>query len=162
MGRVFILSVVLMSCVSREVANPNPASNTCTLETKLVPGVPGSPGHLMVSELNPNGVSELASLMRNMVADLTQMKERLGHHLRASDTPMWPRHRQIRCAWPTDPSDRTPAFDAMAQGYLERVKTLDAAPKDIDAYRAVVAGCRACHEQTCAGPLEVIAGLDLP
>lgn len=31
----------------------------CTLETPLIPGVPGSPGHLLPSDRNPNGDSEL-------------------------------------------------------------------------------------------------------
>jgi hypothetical protein len=134
----------------------------CTLETPLQPGVPGSPGHLIPSERNPNGASELATLMRTMVADLEQTKASLEQG-RAPPQPLWRRHRKMRCAWPTDASDRNASFDAMAITYLAQVKALDERPPDARAaFGGVLAACEACHEHTCPGPIAVINTLKLP
>ena len=138
-----------------------PKLEDCTLETPLVPGVPGSPGHLIPSDINPNGASELATLMRSMVADLDASRAAVARG--ETPAPMWPRHRRIRCAWPTAASDRNATFDGMAMAYLATVQALDAKPKDPKAaHNAVVDACRACHENTCAGPIERIVQLRLP
>ena len=65
---------------SQSQSQPQPQSQSqddCTLDTPLIPGVPGSPGHLLPSEINPNGVSELAALMRTMQRDLAEAGERI-------------------------------------------------------------------------------------
>jgi hypothetical protein len=138
---------------------PKPAApeETCTLETKLTPGVPGSPGHLITSAINPNGASELATLMRRFVADWRGVQGALREH-----QPL-PRgfaavHARVRCSWPTTPSDRDAAFDGLAVHYLGAVRAYDAAPS-AQSFNQVVASCRACHEQTCGGPLVVIDSL---
>lgn len=125
-----------------------------------MPGVPGSPGHLIRSDRNPNGQSELAAHMRTMQADLQGAREaiRRGEHPPA----LRERHRRIRCAWPTNPSDRDARFDGFAQGYLAAVAALDAAPAPgAAAYERVLDACRACHEQTCSGVLVAIEALRL-
>jgi hypothetical protein len=161
--------IVLCGCPKKDPPPPpvEPAKpvaraveDDCTFDTKLVPGVPGSPGHLIASERNPNGDSELAAHMRTMVDDLKDARAKVlaGQPV----APLKAKHRKIRCAWPTSLSDRTPAFDAMAQAYLVKVAELDAKPADVKAaYTGVVAACRACHEQTCDGPIAVIDGLGL-
>lgn len=170
MSRPLVLLAVLAfsACPKKETpppppapaAQPAPVVDDCTFDTKLVEGVPGSPGHLIASERNPNGASELATHMRTMVDDLKDARTKLlaGEPV----PPLKQKHRKIRCAWPTALSDRTPAFDAMAQAYLAKVAELDAKPADAKAaYTGVVAACRACHEQTCDGPIAVIDGLGL-
>jgi hypothetical protein len=135
-----------------------PKLEDCTLETPLVPGVPGSPGHLIPSDINPNGASELATLMRTMVKDLDASRAAVEQG--QAPAPMWTRHRKIRCAWPTAASDRNAAFDGMALAYLATVQALDAKPKDLKAaHNAVIDACRACHENTCSGPIERIVQL---
>lgn len=137
-------------------AGPQTAGD-CTATTPLVAGAPGSPGHRIPSELHPEGASELAALMRAMEADLKAARASLARG--ESAPPLYEKHRRIRCAWPTSPADREGAFDALAQGYLERVRAFDAAPAREDSYRAVLGGCRACHEQSCPGPLAAIDAL---
>lgn len=127
----------------------------CTFETPLIAGAPGSPGHLLASDINPAGASELAALMRTMVSDWQKTRAALGA---ASMAPLHPAHAKMRCAWPTDPSDRTASFDAMAQVYLTQVRAFDDAPTP-QRYDAVISACASCHENTCPGPLEVIEGL---
>lgn len=158
-------SLLLLGCPSKPAAPPAPpaapsvvAEPECTLETALVPGVPGSPGHLIASDINPNGASELAVLMRTMVADWRAVKTSLEGDGGAGTAKHLPTHRKLRCAWPTDPKDRDATFDGLATSYLAAVKAFDAAPSK-ETYGAVIAGCAACHEVTCGGPLEVIEGL---
>ncbi len=132
----------------------------CTGATPLREGVPGSPGHLVASPLNPNGMSELALLMRRMVSDLEAARDVIERG--GTPAPVGDGFRRIRCAWPTEPGMRTPEFDPLAVGYLRRVAEMDADPAHARArYTAVLAGCRACHEATCDGPLSVIDGLAL-
>lgn len=156
--------VVFCGCPKKETA-PSvpvaaPSEPECTFETKLVPGVPGSPGHLIPSERNPNGASELATHMRLMVDDLKAARAMVEKG--EAPAPLFSRHKKLRCAWPTDPKDRNEAFDAMAQNYLAAVRALDAKPADLKpAYSAVVKACRSCHEATCDGPIAVIDQLAL-
>jgi hypothetical protein len=123
--------------------------------------VPGSPGNPIRSERNPNGQSELAAHMRKMQADLQAAREAVqrGEH----PAQLRDRHRRIRCAWPTTPSDRDERFDGFAQSYLASVAALDAAPAAgaAVAYERVLDACRACHEQTCSGVLVAIEALRL-
>ena len=167
-----LLLCFLVACTSR-TAQPTPsppsgaqgelalpvASEACTLETPLVEGVPGSPGHLLPSAINPNGQSELAALMRTMLDDLKQA--RVAIEGGAGIAPMLARHSKIRCAWPTTPSERNQRFDVMAQSYLMVVEALEKAPKAgaRAAFNDAVDGCRGCHEKTCSGVLVALEGL---
>lgn len=153
-------------------ARPVPdAAVACTLETPLVPGVPGSPGHLIPSDINPNGQSELAHLMRTMQTDLKAARaliaKREAPRLLIGQGqkvgPLAGRFARIRCSWPTAPADRDARFDANAQLYLQAVAELDAAPVQdaAPAYDRVLTACRACHEQSCTGAIPAIEALRL-
>lgn len=140
----------LNDLANEPVKPPEPA---CTGETKLVEGVPGSPGHLLPSSINPNGASELATLMRRFVADWKAARQTL--EAGGNVAPRFPSHAKLRCAWPTDPADRNAQFDTLAVGYLDAVKRFDESPGQ-RSYEGVINACAACHEVTCGGPLEVI------
>jgi hypothetical protein len=133
----------------------------CSLATPLEPGVPGSPGHLMPSERNPNGQSELSALMRSMQSELKVAREVVARGEKVG--PFLPRWRKIRCAWPTHPAERNEQFDAFARSYLLAVEKLDsAAPAQVGpAYDGVLNACRACHEQSCSGAIVAIEALRL-
>lgn len=149
--------MVLLGCTrAAVVVDAGPPPDECTLTTVLEPGVPGSPGHLIASERNPNGASELATLMRTFVDDWKAA--RVALEADAGVSARLPTHRKLRCAWPTDAADRNPVFDGFAVGYLEKVKAFDARPSR-EKYEGVLDGCKACHEVSCGGPLEVIEGL---
>ena len=155
-----VLPVLLLALAACATRAPVPAAADCSLETPLTPGVPGSPGHLLPSDINPNGASELASRMRGMVKDWTAAREALDAGRPAPGMPYFPSHRLIRCSWPTAAEDRNPAYDGMAQAYLAQVRAFDAAPS-VQTFNAALSGCAACHEATCGGPLTVIEGLKL-
>lgn len=138
------------------------AAPDCTLATQLVPGIPGSPGHLIPSARNPNGQSELAAHMRMMEADLSTARTAIQKG--AAISPLLARHSKIRCAWPTRAEDRDEAFDASARRYLDAVAALERAEpsKAAAAYGSVLGACRACHEHTCSGAIVAIEALALP
>ena len=139
-----------------------PAPGACTLATPLVAGIPGSPGHLMPSTRNPNGQSELSGVMRTMQADLAAARTAITGQ--APLVPMRARHEKLRCAWPTNPSDRDAQFDANARVYLDAVAALEsAAPASrAPAFDGVLNACKACHELTCSGAIVAIEALRLP
>jgi hypothetical protein len=167
-----LLPFVLLGCAQESTVTPKAESSAtgatdasassaaavaedadCNLSTKLVPGVPGSPGHLVKSSRNPNGDSELSVLMRQFVDDLREVRPMLeaGQKVKA----LLPVHRKMRCAWPTKPEERNQQFDLRAQAYLGAVAAFDQAPGK-DTYNAIIAGCIACHSVSCGGPLEFI------
>jgi cytochrome c553 len=149
-----LLCSLLLSACARVSAK----EGDCTFDTPLVKGVPGSPGHMIASERNPNGASELATLMRQMVSDLEAARADLNQR-----PALWPRHRRLRCAWPTEPSDRNKTFDALAVQYLAQLQAFDTERENPQAaYQRVVDACVACHEQSCDGPLERILKLRAP
>ena len=148
--------MMVLACPRSAPIDAGPPADECSLATKLAPGVPGSPGHLVASERNPNGASELATLMRSFVDDWKDARAKLEAD--AGVSARMPTHRKIRCTWPTDAADRNPLFDGFAVGYLEKVKAFDARPSR-ETYEGVLDGCKACHEVSCGGPLEVIEGL---
>lgn len=163
MTRTLLLSAALvLSACPKPAAPPPPPPppaapvDDCTFETKLVEGVPGSPGHLIASERNPNGASELATLMRRFVDDWKAA--RIALEADAGVPAYLPAHRRIRCSWPTDAADRNVTFDGYAQNYVKAVKAFDAAPSRAT-YEGALDACKACHEVSCGGPLEVIEGL---
>jgi hypothetical protein len=125
----------------------------CNLSTPLVPGIPGSPGHLIKSPRNPNGDSELSVLMRQFVDDLREVRTQAeaGQPVKK----LLPVHRKMRCAWPTKPEERNEQYDGRAQGYLAAVRTFDGQPNQAN-YNAIIAGCIACHSVSCGGPLDFI------
>jgi hypothetical protein len=132
----------------------------CSLSTPLVPGVPGSPGHLIPSERNPNGDSELSALMRRMQSDVEAARATV---LKGEmPMPIGPAHRRIRCSWTTEPKDRDAAFDALAVSYLAAVKTFDTSSDKKAGLAGIVTACKACHEKSCPGPLAAIEKLQLP
>jgi cytochrome c553 len=166
--RLLLLPLLLLSCTKVALPPPPPpdlmpvAPPECTLDTPLVPGVPGSPYHLVPSSRNPNGASELALHMRAMEGELSAVRTALST---GAVRPMLrPRFAKIRCAWPTTPADRNPQFDRDALSYLEAVSQLDAAPPATAAaaYTGVLAACRACHERSCSGAIVAIEALKLP
>lgn len=171
-ARALLLASLALSCGSAKPTSPpaaeSPASAPasavaeCTLETPLVPGVPGSPGHLLPSDINPNGASELAALMRVMQKDLAEARDTLGAG--GATRPLRSAHARLRCAWPTDPNDRNPTYDAFSQAYLAAVSSLDAASGDEAraAHDRVIDTCVACHQNTCQGPIPAIEALRFP
>lgn len=165
--RLLLLSTCLLAaaCAKEPAVAPAPQSSPqsspqspaedadCNLSTPLVPGIPGSPGHLIKSSRNPNGDSELAVLMRQFVDDLREARPLLeaGQPVKK----LFPTYRKMRAMWLTKPEERNAKFDGLAVGYLGLVKAYDGKPGK-DTYNGIIAGCISCHSQSCGGPLDFI------
>lgn len=137
---------MLMACGGPE-ARPEPAPTPPTGAT-ILPG-------------DPHRVSELAQLMRDMVAFADSTKRRLEHDedlmpkpavfanmLTAQSTPGMVDHR---------------VFDPFALAYLRQLDSLYAVPASgrQQAFDELIQYCAACHGSVCPGPLTRINKLHL-
>ena len=102
----------------------------------------------------PNYTSELAQSMRDLDAELLEIRELLvagegadGRHLT---------EYQFTSLEPTDSSMLVDGFQAMSMAFSHYVAEFNAAPT-AETYSAVVGGCEACHLRSCPGPLQRIA-----
>lgn len=152
------------SSVRKEQKPPPPSTSQaqqnaqCTINTPLIPGIPGSPTNLITSGINPNGDSELSHLMREMLSDLKRLRSEVVANRQLS--PLQSNHARIRCTWPNDPDVRSPLFDSLSATYLAALESLQKkpAPNRHD-FNAVVAGCLGCHNSFCPGPIHLIQNL---
>jgi len=129
----------------------SPGIAVCGEEPQLIEGVPGSPGKLIPSTINPNGQSQLAHLMRELLAELKANKKNAEEGKELQPLAM-EKHGQVRCAWPTVESMRTGAFEPMARQYIAAIETFNEGKKDGAAHNEVVSACITCHVATCDGP----------
>ena len=158
--------VVLFACAQAPSPHPaddfsslpvlQPLHEDCDFDAPLVPGIPGSPGHLIKSSRNPNGDSELSYVMRRMADDLAAARSAM----QSGGVPhaLLPIHRRIRCSWASKPEERNASFDGMARAYLASVQAFDQSPSK-GSYNAMVQGCVSCHSMTCRGPIDMIEQL---
>jgi len=132
-------------------ATENPIIEVCGESPSLKPGVPGSPGNLIESRINPNGQSELAHAMRVMLKELMENRDRLTKGEKASSASI-AIHGKIRCAWPTVESMRGGAYEPMARQYLGEVVRYNSSVKGKAEHNRLVDACITCHKHTCDGP----------
>lgn len=111
--------------------------------------------------LNPNGDSELALLMREMLDSAKSFKEMI----KAGKVPdKFPEaFLKIHTAKPTDNETKKSSFDGYADGYLSSLKNLASSGTSNAKlnYNAVVQACENCHSEHCPGPLSAIRKLKL-
>lgn len=111
--------------------------------------------------LNPNGDSELALLMRSMQADLEELKRAIksGEKMELTFDV-----NQILTAKATVAEDvDTPHYRALGRAFIAAYKAYENAPysERKTSYEVMVSACMACHEQTCPGPMRRIKNLYL-
>ena len=116
---------------------------------------------ISTNDLNPNGDSELAILMRAMTvatekntAFLREKKETENY----SDTL-----NSILTAKPSDLGLDKDIFDGFAKTYLAAIADFNNADvvNKIKAHNVIVQNCKSCHEQFCRGPLKRIAKMEI-
>lgn len=108
--------------------------------------------------------SELALLMRDMVAHVDSSKARMERS--AMPLPYPEQFEKIFTATPTDgklPIDKF-SFTAFADSYLERVRAFHGSPDEDRrmTFNAMVDACAACHQSACPGPLVKIRKMYSP
>jgi len=111
--------------------------------------------------LNPNGDSELALLMRDMMASSQSLKEKIKQGNLPDKFPE--EFLKIHTALPTDSETKKESFDGFANNYISNLQVLFNSPKEelLRNYNAVVSACASCHSQHCPGPLKAINKLKI-
>lgn len=111
--------------------------------------------------LNPNGDSELALLMRNMVHSSESLKELIKQGKLPDQFPE--AFLKIHTAKPTDSNTKKASFDGFASLYISNMQTLFKSPKEqlTANYNAVISACVSCHTEHCPGPLKAIKKLSI-
>lgn len=133
--------------------------HSCTLDNR-VEDQPAKTDHSV--QLNPNGDSELAKLMREMAVFMESTKERLLKNdslLKFPDT-----FSQIHTAQRTPGMADENTMRLMGSTYLTSLQELyKAKPGDRkEHYSAAVHACITCHESVCPGPLKRIGTMQIP
>lgn len=107
----------------------------------------------------PNPTSALAQSMRDLDAELVEIRTRLME----GDDLVGARLTEYRLTElePTDSTMLVDGFQALSMAFERHVAEFNAAP-DAEKYSAVVGGCEACHMRSCPGPLDRIAKRQLP
>jgi hypothetical protein len=112
--------------------------------------------------LNPNGDSELALLMREMVVTTQSIKDSLEKN---AQLPSYPEKiGSIFFAKKTDTTLNKELFNGLAENYVRNIKYFYGAnqKEKVIAYNGMVNGCVTCHENFCGGPLKRIKKLIIP
>lgn len=111
--------------------------------------------------VNPNGDSELAVLMREMMSSASNLKEMIGKGNLPEKFPE--EFLKIHTAQPTDSETKKASFNDFANNYISNLQTLYSSPKgDLTKnYNAVINACASCHSQHCPGPLKAINKLKI-
>ena len=114
------------------------------------------------AQVNPNGDSELAVLMREMFEDGMDVKEAIEKgKLPKSHVEV----EKLLTAEATDPKQvAMPEYEAYARVYQANYQAMLDAETDQQretAYKSLVQTCISCHEATCPGPIVRIKKMEL-
>ncbi len=107
-----------------------------------------------LAPVQPNYTSELAQSMRDLDAELLEIRELLeaGEDVEGKRFTEY----QFTALEPTDSSMLVEGFQALSMAFAHHVAEFNAAPAE-ETYSSVVGGCEACHMRSCPGPLQRIA-----
>ncbi len=111
--------------------------------------------------LNPNGDSELALLMREMMKNSESLRTMVQEGKLPDELPA--EFLKIHTAKPTDSDTKKASFNAFADNYLSRLEKLYSSPKEQlnENYNSLIEACASCHSEHCPGPLKAINKLKL-
>ena len=114
-----------------------------------------------VKPLNPNGDSELALLMRDMMSSSQNLREMIKQGNLPKEFPE--AFLKIHTAKPTDSDTKKESFENFASNYITNLQALYSSPKEdlTKNYNAVINACASCHSQHCPGPLKAINKLKI-
>ncbi len=111
--------------------------------------------------VNPNGTSELASLMREMQIYSGAEREKV---IKGSlPSPMPDRFSSLKTAAISQGMEKSEMYDTFANLYMGSVKDYIGSDKKVrvEKYNNMIASCIACHSQHCPGPVPVIKKLTI-
>lgn len=124
-------------------------------ESEPAPEVAEPKKSTKANQVNPNGDSELALLMREMADELTNMKT----DIEAGKKPgSLSDYKTIHSAIPTKASMKENGYESFAQSFLHSIEELEKSGQSnqTNAFNGVIDACMNCHEVTCHGPMRRI------
>ena len=103
--------------------------------------------------------SEMSALMLEMYEANKKLKAQIINGEELSDFPQ--EFLKIHTANLTEPSDRTPEFNAYSDIYLSNLRFVYETDKDSLSYQfnQTINSCIACHQSSCPGPIPRIKKL---
>lgn len=118
-----------------------------------------SPAELGIKEINPNGESELALLMRAMFEEANTIKQQIanGEEIKTSLC-----HEQLLTAEATEPEKAaSEQYKAYAKAFIQTVDHLQTSDPEhqLAVYENLVNNCLSCHKAMCPGPVSKIEKL---
>ncbi len=117
---------------------------------------------LQVSAINPNGDSELALLMRNMLNNTDSLKQLIVNGEGNISDEFIAEIQRIHVAIPTDPTVKTAQFSAYTDLMISQAEELkNASDNKAEAFNSLVNRCVDCHQEVCPGPIKRIKKLTI-
>jgi cytochrome c553 len=120
------------------------------------------PAQVAVTDVNPNGSSELALLMREMHEAAVEAKAAIEQGMLPD---MQIDFSSLNTATPTKPTMVDfEGYEALSASYITAMKALDDATDSASAaqaHTAVINTCLSCHQISCQGPIPRIKKLQL-
>ena len=121
-----------------------------------------STSHLVVSDVNPNGDSELALLMRSLFIEADSFRLLIATGEGNINKEFVENIRKSHDAVPTKPSMKPAEFEAFNQLLLnDAIELLETDTVSIEKFNAMVDRCMDCHRSVCPGPTKRIKKLYL-
>jgi len=115
---------------------------------------------ITVSEINPNGDSELALLMRQMYVDADLIKQNIIDNKGNISEEFIKELEQVHSAIPTDEDVKTPEFEAFNKALILQAEALkNTTENKSEAFNQLVNRCIDCHGSFCPGPIKKIKKL---
>ncbi len=117
--------------------------------------------HIIPTQPNPNGDSELALLMREMFEDGLRIKEQIEN---GEKPEVLKKFEAIHTAQATEPEKAaSETYKNFAVSYLAAMERLqNATAEDVfDTYQGMVQSCMSCHQALCPRPMVRIKKLYL-
>ena len=116
--------------------------------------------HLVVSDVNPNGDSELALLMRALFKDADSFRVLIAHGEGNINKEFVEKIEQSHEAIPTQPEMKPAEFEAFNQLLLnEATEMMESDTVSVEKFNAMVDRCMDCHRSVCPGPTKRIKKL---
>jgi len=108
-------------------------------------------------ERNPNGVSELAAVMRVMESQTELWKTEIAED-KETLSAMPDAYNTLKTAKVTEPEMKNDNFNGFADNFLSFTNAFVKSPKEDrkTAFNAMVSACLTCHNQMCPGPVKRI------
>lgn len=143
-----LYTIALLLCLS--ACNSN-SEESCSKNT-----------HIEIADVNPNGDSELALLMRSLFDKTKSIKQGLKNGSDINVSEYINDIERIHNAIPTDEDVKTPEFTAYTKSMISTAQQFELEENNkMEAFNDLVSSCINCHQSFCPGPISKIKKLKI-